>query len=115
MEESKGSTSSEEPEYDSDIHSEKSIEGSRGAPKLKISLYLSTCLVTSRDQTLADITVEKYPASKIEKMESDLKARIRSIKLKPLLVDPKATLKEYKKTASVDTLVDYDKISQLCD
>ena len=70
MEESKGSTSSEEPEYDSDIHSEKSIEGSRGVPKLKISLYLSTDLVTSANLTLADITIEKYPASKIHKMES---------------------------------------------
>jgi len=70
MEESKGSTSSEEPEYDSDIHSEKSIEGSRGAPKLKISLYLSTDLATSANLTLADINVEKYTSSKIEQMES---------------------------------------------
>ena len=57
MEESKGSTSSEEPEYESDVHSEKSIEGSKGGSKLKISLYLSTDLVTQKNLTLADIKV----------------------------------------------------------
>jgi len=57
MEESKGSTSSEEPEYESDVHSEKSIEGSNGGSKLKISLYLSTDLVTQKNLTLADIKV----------------------------------------------------------
>ena len=45
-EESKGSTSSEEPEYESDHLSDKSIKSDRGAPKIKISLYLSTPMIT---------------------------------------------------------------------
>lgn len=46
LEESKGSTSSDEPEYDSDLNSIKSIKSDQKAPKLKISLYLSTNLIT---------------------------------------------------------------------
>jgi hypothetical protein len=45
-EESKGSTSSDEPEYESDHLSDKSIKSDNGAPKIKISLYLSTPLIT---------------------------------------------------------------------
>ena len=69
-EESKGSTSSEEPEYDSDHLSDKSIKSDGDAPKLKISLYLSTPLITERDLTLADVNVESYPESKIITMQS---------------------------------------------
>jgi len=72
QEESKGSTSSEEPEYDSDINSEKSLRSSQGAPRVKIVQYLSTQLLTSRDLTLADVEVSSYPASKIQTMESEL-------------------------------------------
>jgi len=46
LEESKDSTSSEEPEYESDINSEKSIKSDHDAPKLKISYYWSTDLIT---------------------------------------------------------------------
>jgi len=44
-EEDKNSTSSEEPEYESDIGSEKSIAGDNKAPPLKIVQYLSTNLI----------------------------------------------------------------------
>ena len=45
MEESKGSTSSEELEYDSDIGSDKSaVSGSKALP-LKVVQYLSTNLI----------------------------------------------------------------------
>ena len=56
-EESKGSTSEEEPEYESDGISDKSIKSDHGAPRLKISLYLSTELITERNLTLADIDI----------------------------------------------------------
>ena len=46
LEESKDSTSSEEPEYESDINSEKSIKSDHDALKLKISYYWSTDLIT---------------------------------------------------------------------
>ena len=45
-EESKGSTSSDEPEYESDHLSDKSIKSDKGAPKIKITIYLSTPLIT---------------------------------------------------------------------
>ncbi len=48
--------------------SDKSVKSDHNAPKVKISLYLSTNLVVGRDLTLADIEVESYPASKIESM-----------------------------------------------
>ena len=115
QEESKDSTSSEEPEYESDIHSEKSIESNKGAPRLKISLYLSTDLITWRNLTLADITIEKYPASKIQEMESELIAGLKYVKLKPLLIDPRADMKKQKKAGNTNTLVEYDKIGMLCD
>jgi hypothetical protein len=69
-EESKGSTSSEEAEYDSDHISDKSIKSDNGAPKIKISLYLSTPLITDSNLTIADVNIESYPASKIDIMES---------------------------------------------
>src|SRR6266446_1537769 len=93
LEESKDSTSSEEPEYESDINSEKSVKSDQGAPRLKISYYWSTDLITLRDLTLADIKIESYPASKISNMESELIARLAHVRLKPLLVDPKAEMK----------------------
>ena len=44
-EELKDSTSSEEPEYESDVGSVKSIAGSGKGPSLKIVQYLSTNLI----------------------------------------------------------------------
>ena len=93
LEESKDSTSSEEPEYESDINSEKSIKSDHDAPRLKISFYWSTDLIIRRDLTLADINIESYPASKITNMESELIAGLVHVRLKPLLVDPRAEMK----------------------
>jgi hypothetical protein len=95
-EESKGSTSSDEPEYESDHLSDKSIKSDRGAPKIKISSYLSTPLITESNLTLADVNIESYPESKISTMESKLLKHISKIKLKPLLIDPKAEMKAQK-------------------
>ena len=76
-EESKGSTSEEEPEYESDHNSDKSIESDQGAPRVKISFYLSTELLTEGNLELSDIKIESYPASKISSMEADLLGRLR--------------------------------------
>ena len=92
-EESKGSTSSEEAEYDSDHISDKSIKSDGGAPKIKISLYLSTPLITESNLTIADVNIESYPASKIDIMESELRSSLTKMKMKSLLIDPKAELK----------------------
>ena len=96
QEESKGSTSEEEPEYESDNNSDKSIKSSGGAPKLKISFYLSTQLITGENLTLADIMVESYPASRIESMELELVRRLSGIRTIPPLIDPKAEMKVQK-------------------
>ena len=65
MEESKGSTSSEEIEYESDVGSDKIIpSGSRAAP-LKVVQYLSTNLISGSNLTLADIEVSSCPTAKI--------------------------------------------------
>ena len=93
IEESKESTSSEEAEYDSDVNSAKSIRSMGGAPKLKIVQYLSTELVTGRNLTLADIQVESYPESKIKSMESELLNSLKKVRIRPLLIDPKAEMK----------------------
>ena len=68
-EESKGSTSSEEPEYDSDIGSAKSGTGVTRPPPLKITQYLSTCLLVEKNLTLADVEVSSCPTAKIKEME----------------------------------------------
>ena len=57
QEESKGSTSSDEPEYDDDKLSDRSIKSDNGAPRIKISLYLSTELIVGKNLTLADVTI----------------------------------------------------------
>jgi hypothetical protein len=63
--------------------------------------------------TLADINIESYPASKIDRMESELRDEISNLKIKPLLIDPKAELKAAKEAGNTETLVDYDRIGQL--
>jgi hypothetical protein len=100
-EESKGSTSSEEPEYGSEGISDKSIQSDNGAPKIKVVYYLSTKLITERNLTLADIAIESYPTSKIDHMESELRKKISNLKMKPLLIDPKAELKKQKEAGDV--------------
>jgi hypothetical protein len=112
-EESKGSTSSEEAEYDSDHISDKSVKSDNGAPRIKISLYLSTPLITESNLTLADVNIESYPESRIGTMEAELRNSISKLKIKPLLIDPKAELKRQKEAGNTETLVDYDKIGNL--
>ena len=46
-------------------------------------------------------------------MEQELIEAISNIKLKPLLVDPKAEMKAQNQGAKAETLVDYDRIGQL--
>ena len=65
--------------------------------------------------TLADINIESYPESKINTMESNLVKKITKIRLKPLLIDPKAEMKRQKEAGNTETLVDYDKIGQLAE
>lgn len=89
-EELKNSTSEEELEYESDSISDKSIKSVEGAPKLKISFYLSSQLITEGNLTVADITIESFPGSKIESMEDALLERLSEIRIQPLLIDPRA-------------------------
>jgi hypothetical protein len=65
--------------------------------------------------TLADITIESYPESKISTLESKLLNKIAKVKLKPLLIDPKAEMKRQKEAGNTATLVDYDRIGQLAE
>ena len=46
-------------------------------------------------------------------MESKLKKQISNLKIKPLLVDPKAEMKKEKEAGNTETLVEYDKIDNL--
>ena len=68
MEKSKGSTSSDEIEYESDVGSDKGIpSGTRVAP-LKVVQYLSTNLLSGSNLTLADIEVSSCLTVKIKEM-----------------------------------------------
>ena len=69
--------------------------------------------MTARDLTLADVSIESYPESKISTMESELLKNISKIRLKPLLIDPKAEMKAQKAAGNTETLVDYDKVGNL--
>ena len=68
-EESKGSTSSEEPEYESDINSIKSGKSASKPSKSKITPYLSTNLITETNLTLPDIIIQNYTMDQIEDLE----------------------------------------------
>jgi hypothetical protein len=92
-EESKGSTSEEEPEYESDTHSAKSEKAPSKSTRPKITPYLSTNLITERNLTLADVSVEDYSVERIEDMKYDLIDMIVQIKWVPLLIDPKSEMK----------------------
>ena len=65
-EESKGSTNSEEVEYESDAASEKVIASGSRAPPLKEVQYLSTNLIVGPNLTLADIEVSSCPTNMIK-------------------------------------------------
>ena len=64
-----------------------------GAPRLKVVQYLSTQLVSGRNLTLADIKVESYPEAKIKSLESELIDSLKKVRIRPLLIDPKAEMK----------------------
>ena len=89
LEESKGSTSGEKLDYESEAGSVKSGASGSKTAKLKIVQYLSTQLIVDQNLTLADIRVEHYPSSKIEEMEEVLLANLTKIRRVPLFVDPK--------------------------
>ena len=46
-------------------------------------------------------------------MESELLKNISKLRLKTLLIDPKAEMKAQKEAGNTETLVDYDKIGNL--
>ena len=110
MEESKGSTSSEELEYDSDIGSGKSVASSSRAPPLKVVQYLSTNLIVVQNLTLADVEVSSCPTVKIMEMEEELIKHLKKIYLKPILIDPRAEMKVQKAAGNTETLIDYERI-----
>ena len=70
-EESKGSTSSEESEYESDIDSVKNDENKHRTSRMSNISYLSTNLITSKNLTLPEIEIKNYLDSTINDMESD--------------------------------------------
>jgi hypothetical protein len=70
-EESKGSTSSEESEYESDIDSVKNDENKPKTSRMSNISYLSTNLITTKNLTLPDIEIKNYLDSTINDMESD--------------------------------------------
>jgi len=59
-EESKGSTSGEESEYDSDTNPPDLAKSGPIAAKVMPGVYLSTNLITKKDMTLAGISIESY-------------------------------------------------------
>ena len=44
-------------------------------------------------------------------MESQLLKNVKKIRLKPLLIDPKAEMKKQKEAGNTETLVDYEQIA----
>jgi hypothetical protein len=57
------------------------------------------------------VIIESYPESKISTMESKLLKNVSKIRLKSLLIDPKAEMKKQKEAGNTETLVDYEKIA----
>jgi len=71
QEESKGSTSEEESEYESDTDTVKSAQNKSKSSRMNNISYLSTNLITQNNITLADIEIKNYLDSTINDMESD--------------------------------------------
>ena len=59
-EESKGSTSGEEPGEDSDAEPAELTKGESIAAKVMPGVYLSTNLITEKNLTLADINIASF-------------------------------------------------------
>ena len=91
--ESKGTTSGEESDYESDTNPAELPKSGSIAAKVMPGVYLSTNLITEKNLTLADIKIESYTLEVIKSMESELIDIISKLKSKPLLIDPKAELK----------------------
>ena len=68
-EESKGSTSDDEPEYGSETNSVKASKSGAKQSMNKVGQYLSTNLITQPNITLADVSINDYIAEMIEEME----------------------------------------------
>jgi hypothetical protein len=79
-EESKGSTSSEESEYESDTDSVKNDENKPRTSRMSNISYLSTNLITSKNLTLPEIEIKNYLDSTINDMESDYIDQVENIK-----------------------------------
>ena len=60
QEESKGSTSEEESEYESDTDTVKSAQNKSKSSRMNNISYLSTNLITQNNITLADIEIKNY-------------------------------------------------------
>ena len=71
-EESKGSTSGEESEYDDGADPTELTKRGSVAAKVMPGVYLSTNLITEKNLTLADIQIDSYTLQIIETMESEL-------------------------------------------
>ena len=70
-EESKGSTSSEESEYESDTDSVKNDENKPKTSRMSNISYLSTNQITTKNLSLPDIEIKNYLETTINDMESD--------------------------------------------
>ena len=71
-EESKGSTSGEESEYDDGADPPELTKRGSVAAKVMPGIYLSTNLIADKNLTLADIKIDGYTLQVIENMESEL-------------------------------------------
>jgi hypothetical protein len=114
-EESKGSTSGEESEYESDIDSVKNDDNKSKSARVSSILYLSTNLVTARNLTLADIEIKNYVPLTIYDMESVYIDSVANIKWQYLLIDPRAEIRKAKKEGQMSTIVDYERITTLAE
>ena len=114
-EESKGLTSGEDSEEEIGAEPNDLTNSGSIAAKVMPGVYLSTNLITEKNLTLADINIASFTLQIIENMESELTGKLTKLKLKPLLIDPKAELKKQKEAGNSDTLVDYDLIGQIAD
>ena len=114
-EESKGSTSGEESEYEDEADPKELTKSGSVAAKVMPGAYLSTNLITEKGLTLADIKIDNYTLQIIENKESELIDVVSKFKSKSLMIDPKAQLKIQKLAGNSDTLVDYERIGEITD
>ena len=63
--------------------------------------------------TLADVEVSSCSTVKIKELEDELIKHIRKIKIKAVLIDPRAEMKVQKAAGNTETLIEYERIDQL--